>query len=208
MPNSSAPIELSQLPWSESCERNKDPILEVLRDAFADSSEVLEVGAGTGQHACYFASHLPHLNWHPSDAGDIRPLAARIAGYEGDNLAAPLALDVDAGNWPDRTFDAVFSANTLHIMKWSSVHNFFAGLRQVLAPGGVLVVYGPFNQNGDYTAASNAAFDKSLRADGTGMGIRDLEAVDKLAETAGLKRQECVTMPANNFCVIWRSAAA
>src|SRR5215467_9496584 len=138
---------LSQTHWmlalSEACERNKEPILSVLRGAFASVRSVLEVGSGTGQHAVYFAAHLPQLSWQPSEVPEfLAPLAERIRLEGGANLRPPLALDVRATPWPGAPVEAVFSANTLHIMSWESVGDFFRGVGSVLAPAGVLCVYG------------------------------------------------------------------
>lgn len=192
------------LPFSEACERNKDPIFAVLREAFADRRRVVEIGAGTGQHAVHFARHLPHLQWQPTDCPEHLPgLAARIAAEGPPNLAAPLELDVLRSPWPAVQGDAVFSANTLHIMSWSAVEAMFAGLTRVLAPGGVLAIYGPFKYRGNFTTASNAAFDAMLRERNPDSGIRDLEAVNALAGAAGLTLQADHAMPANNQLLLW-----
>src|SRR5215470_9375248 len=155
----------SMLVHSEACERNKEPILAVLRDALAAARTVLEVGSGTGQHAVHFAAQLPQLLWQPSEMPELlAPLAERIRLEGGGNLRAPLALDVRATPWACAPADAVFSANTLHIMSWDSVGDFFRGVGGVLTGAGVLCVYGPFNYGGQYTSPSNAEFDVWLRA--------------------------------------------
>ncbi len=199
-------------PFSEACERNREPILAVLRAALAGSHAVLEIGAGTGQHAVYFAQHLPHLVWQPTDR------AAHLSGIHAwcdesalPNLLPPRALDVMQAGWgmanaPE--FDAVFMANTLHIMSWAAVEAFFAGMGRVLPPGGVLAVYGPFNIDGRYTAPSNAQFDALLKARDPQSGIRDLEAVDALARREGLIRTGDHAMPANNRLLVWRRKTA
>ena len=193
------------LPFSEACERNRGPILEVLRTAFADRTRVVEIGAGTGQHAVHFARHLPHLAWQPTDQRDgLLGLAGRISAEAPPNVAAPLELDVLREPWPAATADAVFSANTLHIMSWPAVEALFAGLRRVLAADGVLAIYGPFKYGGGYTAASNATFDAMLRERDPGSGLRDFEAVHALAAAAGLELQADHAMPANNQLLVWR----
>jgi len=198
------------LPRSEACERNKEPILGILRDAFAAARHVLEIGSGTGQHAAWFARHLPHLQWQPSDrASELPALQARIAAEGGANLLPALELDVHATPWPAVPADAVFSANTLHIMGWPGVEAFFAGIATVLAgPGATLAVYGPFRYGGAFTSPSNAAFDQWLRQRDAASGIRDFEAVDALARAAGLALAADHAMPANNQLLLWRRPPA
>jgi cyclopropane fatty-acyl-phospholipid synthase-like methyltransferase len=193
------------LAFSEACERNKQPILGMLRDELAGSTRVLEIGSGTGQHAVHFARHLPHLVWQPTDRADYLPdLAARIAEEGTSNLLAPLELDVLHRQWPQVTADAVYSANTLHIMSWPEVEAFFSGVGQTLARSGVLAVYGPFRYAGKFTSESNADFDRSLRGRDPASGIRDIEAVNRLAETQGLALTADHPMPANNQLVVWK----
>src|ERR1700690_2562171 len=146
------------LPFSEACERNKAPILEVLRVAFADRAQVLEIGSGTGQHAGYFAAHLPYLTWHPTEQlASLPDLGARVRLEGPPNLRAPTVLDVNQSVWPLRTADAIFTANTLHIMAWAEVVALYRGLDGVLSRGGVLCVYGPFRYHGRHTSDSNRA---------------------------------------------------
>jgi SAM-dependent methyltransferase len=195
------------LPYSEACERNRHPILEVLRTAFADRRRVLEIGAGTGQHAVHFARHLPWLAWQPSDRREyLAGLAARVAAEGPPNLAPPVEFDVLASPWPVFEADAVFSANTLHIMSWRAVEALFAGVGSLLPAGGVLAVYGPFHYGGRATSDSNAAFDAMLRERDPESGVRDFEAVDVLARVAGLELQADHAMPANNRLLVWRRA--
>jgi cyclopropane fatty-acyl-phospholipid synthase-like methyltransferase len=197
------------LAFSEACERNKQPILHMLRDELAGSNRVLEIGSGTGQHAVHFARHLTHLEWQPTDRADCLPdLVARIAEEGAPNLLAPLELDVLQTQWPAVTADAVYSANTLHIMSWPEVEAFFSGVGQVLAVGGVLVVYGPFRYAGRFTSESNAAFDFSLRERDAASGIRDIETVNRLAETQGLALTADHAMPANNRLLVWARHAS
>lgn len=195
-------------PRSDACERNQGPILEVLRDHFADRRHVLEIGSGTGQHAVHFAAALPGLIWQTSDvAGNLPGIQAWIAESGLPNLPPPIALDV-TGPWPAARFDAAFTANTLHIMSWPEVRALFAGLAQVLAPDAALAVYGPFNYGGHFTSPSNAAFDHWLKQRSPHSGIRDFAAVDELARSIGLILAEDRAMPANNRTLLWRRTAA
>jgi cyclopropane fatty-acyl-phospholipid synthase-like methyltransferase len=192
-------------PYSESCDQNREPILAVLRDVFADRSQLLEIGSGTGQHAVYFAPELPHLLWQTADVAQYHPgIRLWLAEAALPNVLAPIALDVNDSGWHGGRYDAVFSANTLHIMSWPEVERFFAGVGVVLAPGGVLVVYGPFNYNGTYTSDSNARFDAWLKQRDPASGVRDFEAVDALAKTQGLVLQQDIAMPANNRSLVWQ----
>ena len=196
---------MSDKPFSPSCERNRDPILAVLREYFADRLHVLEIGSGTGQHAVHFAAAMSWLRWQCSDVADNLP-GIRLWLDEAalPNTPAPIELDVARGPWPPRIFDAVFSANSLHIMGWAEVEALFAGLDAVLAPDATLVVYGPFNYDGGYTSDSNREFDGWLKARDPRSAIRDFEAVDALARAIGLRLHADVAMPANNRCLIWR----
>jgi SAM-dependent methyltransferase len=200
------------LPFSDACERNKGPILDVLRRWLGDTAGiVLEIGSGTGQHAVHFARHLPQLCWQPTDLAEhLATLTARV-GVEGScNLLPPVELDVAQHEWPCHadSVDAVFSANTLHIIDWAHVQAMFRGLGRVLRPEGLLIVYGPFRFAGQYTSHSNHAFDDALRQRDPASGIRDFEAVDALAVAAGLGLCADVAMPANNQTLIWRKGAA
>ena len=195
---------MSTLPFSEACERNKDPILEKLRVHFAGATRVLEIGSGTGQHALHFAAALPQLVWQTSEVpGQDEAVRARLAAQPPPNVLAPLALDV-RGAWPAGPFDAIFSANTLHIMSRSQVAECFAGLGRMLAPAALLVVYGPFRYAGRYTSDSNARFDAELQARDPASGIRDAEWIDGLAAAQDLDPIADHTMPANNQLRIWR----
>ena len=196
------------LAFAEACERNKGPILSVLRAELAASTRVLEVGSGTGQHAVHFAAGLPQLTWQPTELPEnLALLAERISLEGGANLRAPLALDVCADPWPVELADAVFSANTLHIMAWSAVCEFFRGVSAVLESPGVLCVYGPFRFEGRHTSESNDAFDHFLRHRDPASGVRDFEALDALARAQGLRLTANHAMPANNRTLVWRSMA-
>lgn len=192
-------------PFSPSCERNRDPILMVLRRHLAGTRRMLEIGSGTGQHAVHFAAAMPWLAWQCSDRADnLAGMGMWLDGAALANTPPPVELDVD-GPWPCSTFDAVFTANSLHIMGWLQVEAFFAGVGRVLETGGLLVVYGPFNYEGAYTSDSNRDFDAWLKARDPASGIRDFEAVDALARGIGLRLVEDSAMPANNRCLVWRS---
>lgn len=192
-------------PYSEYCDRNRDPILTVLRTHFADRKRALEIGSGTGQHAVYFARNLPNLIWQPSDRAENLPgIRAWVDDARLPNLLAPIELDAAQGPWPAARYDAFFSANTLHIMAWPEVQTFFASLPGIASDDAKLAVYGPFNYGAKFTSASNADFDRSLKSRGAHMGIRDFEAVNALAEKSGFKLADDVAMPANNRCLVWR----
>lgn len=191
-------------PSAPSCERNRDPILDVLRVHFADRRDVLEIGSGTGQHAVHFAAALPQLRWQCSDRAENLP-GIRLWLDEAalPNTPPPLELDV-GGAWPAHRYDALFSANTLHIMAWEEVRQLFGQLAGATTDDAKLAIYGPFNLGGRYTSDSNAAFDEWLQARGAHMRIRDAEAVDALAEKAGFELIDDVAMPANNRLRIWQ----
>jgi cyclopropane fatty-acyl-phospholipid synthase-like methyltransferase len=193
---------------SEACERNKDPILRILTDAFAHSRKVLEIGSGTGQHAVHFATNLPHLTWQPTDRAEYFPgLRARVAHDGPVNLKRPIELDVKHQPWPVEPVDAVFTANTLHIMDWSAVESFVQGLHTVLTTPGILCIYGPFRYAGKYTSESNAQFDTYLKSKYAGGGLRDLYEVNKLMIEQSLHLLEDHAMPANNQLIVWAKRA-
>ncbi len=206
---------MSQIRWSEACDRNRAPILAVLQRHLADRHRVLEIGSGTGQHAEYFAAALPHLQWQATDHPDHLPgIAERLQAAGLPNAPAPWPLQAVLSPTPGLNplpaaplaFDAVFSANTLHIMSWAHVQALFAGLPAVMTDDAVLCVYGPFNAQGAYSSDSNRQFDAWLKARDPASGIRDAEAVDALAAAVGLKLVEDAAMPANNRLRVWRRA--
>jgi len=189
--------------FSQSCENNKGPILDVLLPLLRRQRACLEIGSGTGQHAAFFAARLPHLVWQTSDvAGNHASINAWIDGV--GNARPPMVLDVDGDDWPARRYDAAFSANTAHIMHWPTVVNMFHGVSGILEPGAVFALYGPFNYQGEYTSPSNQHFDRTLRASDPGMGIRDYEAVVELASSAGMTLLADHDMPANNRTLLWQ----
>jgi SAM-dependent methyltransferase len=195
-------------PYSEACERNRDPILVVLREVFADRRRVLEIGSGTGQHAVHFAAGLPHLVWQPSDRAENLP-GIRLWRDEADlaNLLAPIKLDLNQDPWPDVQADASFSANTLHIVSWPEVQTLLQRIGKMLPPGGVLAIYGPFAYGARHTSESNASFDQFLRSRDPLSGIRNFEDVDELARGQGLRLASDRAMPANNRTLVWHRSA-
>jgi SAM-dependent methyltransferase len=195
-------------PYSEACERNRDPILRVLEEWFHAPGTVLEIGAGTGQHAVHFAQHLPHLQWLATDREENHPgICAWMTEYKLPNLRGPVRLDVAEDEWPLSQADYVYSANTVHIMGWSEVEHMFAGIGRVLAPSGVFCLYGPFNREGAFTSESNRAFDASLKERDPKMGIRDDRALIALGKSHGLRLMADVAMPANNRILVWTKLA-
>lgn len=196
------------LPFSEAAERNKGPILEVISGVLEQSKKVLEIGSGTGQHALYFASKVPHLNWYATDQLEyLDGLQAQFAASPTENVFGPVELDVNKRPWRCDPVDVVYTANTLHIMSWQSVESFFAGLDQCLQPESNLIIYGPFKYDGEFTSLSNAGFDLSLKSRDPKSGIRDFEAVCRLAESIGLSLILDHSMPANNQCLVFRDRA-
>jgi len=189
--------------FSDACERNREPILQVLRHAFADRTSVLEIGSGTGQHAAYFAPALPHLAWQPSDVAETCRASASGAGGADARLLEPIELDVDQP-FPAVQADAVFSANTCHIMSWPQVERFVAGVGKLLPEGGVFALYGPFHYGGKPTSPSNAEFDAWLRNRDRKSGVRDFEAIRDLAAKRGLALEGDNAMPANNRLLVFR----
>jgi len=199
---------MSNLPFSEACERNKEPILEALGRIFPTSGRVLEIGSCTGQHLVFFAPSFPELSWQPSDQLDyLEGLSARIRLEGSPNILEAIELDVSK-EWPGQLFDAVYSSNTAHIMSWESVCAMFAGVGSCLLPGGVFCLYGPFNEGGRFTTVSNQEFDCSLRARDATQGIRDLEALETLASGQQMKLTQQFRLPANNCLLVFHKEGA
>jgi cyclopropane fatty-acyl-phospholipid synthase-like methyltransferase len=192
-------------PYSESCDRNRDPILSVIKPLLREHQAVLEIGSGTGQHAVYFAGQMPWLTWVASDRQEnLDGIRQWLAEAGLANTAGPLLLDVTQAEWATPEIDAVFSANAVHIMHWDEVVSMFDGIGRLLPGGGRLMLYGPFNYHGEYSSDSNARFDDWLKARDPESGIRDFEAVDALAQKAGLVLEQDYEMPANNRILCWR----
>jgi len=192
-------------PFSQACENNKQPILNHLKTVLQECQHVLEIGSGTGQHAVYFAANMPQLIWQCSDrAENILGIQSWLADTA---LPAPLTLDVGDGNWPAQLYDAIFSANTLHIMSWPEVELFFQKVDAQLKNNALLCIYGPFKYGGEFTSPSNADFDLWLKRNNPVSGIRDFEAIRELAMHAGFQLVADHNMPANNQLLIWQRLA-
>jgi ubiquinone/menaquinone biosynthesis C-methylase UbiE len=197
------------LPHSAPADRNKEPILAQLRTILGERGTALEIASGTGQHAAWFASALPSWTWQPSDVDvEMLPVIAERIGTSGvSNVLAPIRLDVTAPQWPlTRKFDAIFCANMLHIAPWDACTGLMAGAVRHLAPGGVLVTYGPYLEKDVPTAPSNLAFDESLRARNPSWGIRQLDDVAAVAARNGLVLTHRHAMPANNLLLVFKAS--
>jgi SAM-dependent methyltransferase len=191
---------------SPAAEKNREPILEILARVLPSSGTVLEVASGSGQHAVFFSRALPGVVWQPTDvAPDALESIAAWRETEGPpNLLAPLRLDVTDESWTVANVEAIFSANMIHISPWEACLGLVRGAGRHLAPGGILVLYGPFRIGGEHTAPSNEAFDRDLRARDPSWGVRDLDAVAAAALSHGLALEERAPMPANNQTVVFR----
>ena len=191
-------MTIDDLPYSQACENNKQPILEILNSALANSQRVLEVGSGTGQHAVYFAQHLPHCTWQPTDqAHYLTGLNQRLDKQAPSNVLPAQVFNVFE-DLPTGEFDALFTANTCHIMPAAGVEGLFALLSAELSSIQTVCIYGPFNEGGEFTSQSNRAFDEKLRTRDPEMGIRDKEWIQDLARQAGFTHAQSHTLPANN----------
>ncbi|WP_028604599.1 DUF938 domain-containing protein [Ottowia thiooxydans] len=201
---------MSHFSFSPAADRNKQPILDVLRQTLPESGTALEIASGTGQHVAWFATHLPQWGWQPSDAepGALPGIAAHTAHEGLANVHPPVLLDVMAAQWlPDEfTFDLVYCANMLHISPWPTCAALMAGSARCLATGGVLVTYGPYLESDVLTSAGNLAFDESLRARNPAWGIRQLADVERVAAVAGLQLAARHAMPAHNLLLVWERA--
>ncbi len=186
-------------PYSQSCENNKQAILQIIQTIYIESKTVWEIGSGTGQHACFFAKELPHLTWQPTDrAENIAGIDSWVEDANLENLSHCLAIDVVNEKWPCQKMEALFTANTLHIMHWNEVECFFAGLAKYLVNDAFICIYGPFNYSGEHTSPSNRQFDHWLKQRDPMSGIRDFEAIEKLANKSNLILKNDFAMPANN----------
>jgi len=195
-------------PYSESCDQNRQPVLNVLKQEMAGRQRLLEIGSGTGQHAVYLAGEFPDMVWQTSEVPAMHEGIHAWLAEDGTpaNVRPPISLDVCDDPWPEQPYDAVFSANTVHIISWPQVQCLFSGVGDILEPGGVFCLYGPFNYNGRYTSESNARFDAWLKQRDPLSGIRDFEALNDLAAEAGLALKKDYEMPANNRILTWLKA--
>lgn len=209
------PITRQTVLHSPACERNRGPILAMLQDWLPEGARVLEIGSGSGHHAAFFCGQIPGLAWQPSEReGALAPLRAQLVALSTtprapqSELLPPIPLDVtEAGQWPHQGFDAVFTANTCHIMPTLALAQLLAGAARVLVPGGLLLLYGPFHDGGMHTAASNVTFDEHLRSLDPAMGVRDALALQDQAAALGLQPLADVAMPANNRTLIFQHGA-
>ncbi|MGE6246866.1 DUF938 domain-containing protein [Psychrobacter proteolyticus] len=212
--NSNNKVDISALPFSQACENNKQPILEVLQTELQGFNHVLEIGSGTGQHSVYFAPHLSHLKWQTSDVtGNHRHIIAWHNAYPAPNLYSPLAFDLAHDSVPvsghlnsshvDKPYDVIFTANTLHIISWALVERLFALAGDALPVDGKLIIYGPFNEHGNYTSEGNQRFDAILRAGNPDSGIRDKEDIVSLANAHYLQLLKTYAMPSNNQLLVF-----
>ena len=197
----------STFPFSQSCENNKGPILNKIKNIFADNKHVLEIASGTGQHATFFSKELPHLTWQPSEIpSQIRSLNLRLAASQSVNLLPAVALDVDQEEWEVPEAEAIFTANSLHIISKKSVRNFVQKAGGILKNSEQLIIYGPFKYNQRFTSISNANFDNVLRERSSDSGIRDFEWICSLCELENLVLKTDFAMPANNRLLFFKKA--
>jgi|TARA_B100001093_G_C26852309_1_gene1025697 hypothetical protein len=194
-----------ELPFSQSCENNKGPILEKIRTIFSNNKHVLEIASGTGQHAIFFSKKLPHLSWQPTEIpSQIKSLNSRLSTSQNENLLPAIELDVDQKEWGIQKTEAIFTANSLHIMSEKSVENLIFEASQKLSSDGQLIVYGPFKYEQRFTSVSNADFDSRLRDKSDYSAIRDFEWINSLCKSKGLLLKKDFTMPANNRLLLFK----
>jgi hypothetical protein len=191
---------------SPSAERNKGPITEILIRVLPAQGDVLEISSGTGQHVLHFAQAMPHIRWHPTerDADCLTSIASWLARTPRPNVKAPVYLDVHDAIWPAHEVAAVVCINMIHIAPPSATEALLRGASNVIAPGGMLFLYGPYRQKGQHTSTSNEAFDQLLKSENPEWGVRNLEDVAHLAGSVGLELEQTHDMPANNLAVIFR----
>ena len=195
--------------FAPAAERNREPILEVLRRVLPATGTVLEIASGSGQHAVFFSERLPQLRWQPSDpaADALRSIQAWVSEEARENLLAPIALDVRSEPWPIARADAMLCINMIHISPWEASEALFEGAQRLLSADAPLITYGPYRVHGRHVAPSNAAFDESLRSRDPRWGVRDIDELSALATRTGFSLDESVLMPANNLTLVWRRAS-
>lgn len=203
---------MSNAPFSPAAERNKQPILDVLRQVLPGQGCALEVASGTGQHTAWFAAGLPQWTWQPTEANAsaLPGIAARMTESGLSNVWAPLLLDVMAPQWPTpcpNLFDAIYCANMLHISPWATCAALMQGCTRHLAPTGALVLYGPFLEDDVPTSPGNLIFDESLRGQNPAWGLRQKADVVREAQRAGFVLRERHAMPANNLILVFARPA-
>lgn len=193
-------------PFSQSCEENKQVIFDTIAPFLAQKNSVLEIASGTGQHAVFFSSQLPHLTWQTSDLLESHfGINQWLDEASLSNVHPPVELNVSESTWPSCTYDVIFSANSFHIMAHQNVEDFFANISKVLQPDAHVMIYGPFNYNGAFSSESNARFDDWLKARNPKSGIKDFEWCNQLAQNAGLILVDDIQMPVNNRMLIWQN---
>ncbi|MEH6576139.1 MAG: DUF938 domain-containing protein [Amphritea sp.] len=191
------------LNYSLASERNQSPVLEVLAQTLRPGERVLEVGSGSGQHALHFCTALPSIEWQPTElAINLDALRSNLLRYGSNNIHSPCELDVDWPNWPVESVSAVYTANTLHIISWAQVESFFQGVGACLESGGLLIIYGPFRYNEQFTSPSNAQFDQWLKQRDPVSGIRDIEQIERQAAAQCIELLKDCQMPANNQLLV------
>jgi len=195
--------------FAPATERNRQPILDVLRRVLPPKGLVLEVASGTGQHVLFFSEHLPALEWQPTDTSSdaLRSIGAWVAEAARENLLPPLELDVRWPDWPVTTADALMCINMIHISPWETTEALFRGASGLLTGGSHLITYGPYRLHGEHTAPSNSAFDESLRSRNAHWGVRDIDELAELGSRTGFTLQDRVDMPANNMTLVWTRSA-
>ena len=192
------------LPTSPSVFRNRNPILEILKEYIHDDTTLLEIGSGTGEHAVYLAPYFPKTFWVTSDVkGNHRTIIERLKIHKLKNISGPETLQIGHDDFPKKRFDYVFTANTLHIMSWKENKTLFKLLGKRLREGALVLIYGPFNYNGDFTSASNKEFDSHLRERNPKSGIRSFEDIKSSLEKFGFKFLMDHQMPANNRLLVF-----
>jgi hypothetical protein len=199
-------------PFSQACENNKKPILNILTKVFASTKHVLEIGSGTGQHAAFFGQYLPHITWQTSDLSINHPgINLWLDEAACTNTQRPIVIDLHKA-WPvpknSQHLDGLYTANTLHIISWPLVVKFFEGIAKNLTAEANICIYGPFNYQAEFTSESNANFDLWLKERDINSGIRDIEAILLLAKSANLNLIDDHNMPANNRLLVLKKSKA
>ena len=202
-------LEHADLPVSQACLRNQQPIADVLESVLEPHSVVLEIGSGTGQHAEYVTARLPDVTWQPSELAErISVINARRLRSGRNNFLPPLVLDVAQDLWPVKQVDAVFAANVAHFISWPKLRSMMAGVGRVLRQAGVAILYGPFNYDGAFTSDGNKALDEWVKRDiDPAAGIKDMEQVVLAARKEKLRLIKDIAMPANNRILILKKYA-
>lgn len=195
-----------QLPFSQACENNQEPIRQVMENYLTEEpTTLLEIGSGTGQHGAYITGIHQHLHWHPTDQQEyLDGIRAWVQHAGNSNFYEPVELNINQARWAGAPVDIVYSANTAHIMSWEEVERMFAFVATVLKDRGYFLLYGPFNYNGRFTSDSNAHFNEWLKSQAPHRAIRDFEKINGLADANGMALVQDHAMPANNRTLVWQ----